>query len=163
MDRRDFLKMIGVASGASVLAGCNLDRESEKLIPYLVPPEDGVVPGDATYVPSTCTECPANCGMSVTVKEKRPTKLEGLVSHPVGNGALCVRGQASLWRLYDDERMRQPLVRGDDGKMVPATWQQAYDMIVKSMESGRENVFLSGRTTGTISGLIHQVTHQIPL
>jgi molybdopterin-containing oxidoreductase family iron-sulfur binding subunit len=161
MDRRDFLKMIGIASGTSVLAGCNLDRKSEQLIPYLVPPEDGVVPGDATYVPSTCTECPANCGMSVTVKEKRPTKLDGLEPHPVGNGALCVRGQASLWRLYDDERIRQPLLRDGEGNLVPATWQHAYDTIAKAMESGGDNVFLAGRTTGTISALIDEFCRRL--
>jgi molybdopterin-containing oxidoreductase family iron-sulfur binding subunit len=163
MDRRDFLKMIGVASGASVLAGCNLDRKTEQLIPYLVPPEDGVIPGDATYVPSTCTECPANCGMSVTIKEKRPTKLDGLASHPLGDGAMCIRGQASLWRLYDDERIRQPLMRDGDGNLVPTTWTRAYEAIASAMEAGggADNVFLSGRTTGTISLLIDEYCRRL--
>ncbi len=154
MDRRDFLKMIGVASGTGVLAGCNLDRNTEKLIPYLVPPEDSVIPGDATYVASTCTECPAACGMSVTVKEGRATKLDGLASHPVGAGALCIRGQASLWRLYDPDRIREPLVRGADGELAPATWQQAYAAVVQALEPGNNHLFLSGRTTGTMSGLV---------
>jgi anaerobic selenocysteine-containing dehydrogenase len=156
MDRREFLKMLGIASGTSVLAGCNLDRETEKLIPYLVPPEDAVPPGDPTYVHSTCTECPANCGLSVTVKEGRPTKLEGLPSHPLSDGRLCVRGQASLWRLYDVDRIRQPLIRDGGGKLVPATWQQAYTAISEAMTSGKDNVFLSGRTSGTISHLIDE-------
>jgi len=154
MDRRDFLKMIGVASGTSILAGCNLDRESEKLIPYLVPPEDGLVPGDATYVPSTCTECPASCGVSVTVKDGRPTKLEGLVSHPANDGALCVRGQASLSRLYFPDRISRPLIRDESGNLVPATWVQAYERILGSLGSGGEDVFLGARTTGSLSALI---------
>ena len=66
MDRREFLRWMGVASGASVLAGCDLSRKSEKLIPYLVPPEDGVIPGDATFVATSCTECPV--GWSVTAR-----------------------------------------------------------------------------------------------
>ena len=32
MDRRDFLKMMGVASGTTVLAGCNLDRNIREII-----------------------------------------------------------------------------------------------------------------------------------
>lgn len=146
--------MIGVASGTGALVGCNLDRKTEKLIPYLVPPEETVIPGDATYVASTCTECPAGCGMSVTVKEGRATKLDGLASDPVGEGALCVRGQASLWRLYDPERIRQPLVRGGDGELAPSTWQQAYATIVQALGASKEHLFLSGSTTGTMSGLV---------
>ncbi|MGD8414438.1 MAG: molybdopterin-dependent oxidoreductase [Candidatus Latescibacterota bacterium] len=156
MDRRDFLKMIGVASGTGVLAGCNLDRKTEKLIPYLVPPDDAPIPGDAVYSASTCTECPVGCGLSVTNKDSRPTKLDGLSGHPVNDGALCVRGQASLWRLYDTERIRQPMVRDGAGKLAPATWQQALTVIADALGTGQENVFLSGRTSGTISGLIDQ-------
>ena len=156
MDRRQFLKMIGIASGSSVLAGCDLDRNSEKLIPYLVPPEDGVVPGDATYKPSSCAECPASCGVSVTIKDGRPTKLEGLPSHPVSQGGLCVRGQASLSRLYHPERIRQPLVRDGSGNLVPATWNQAYVRVKSALGSGGENMLLSGKTTGTLSTLVDE-------
>ena len=154
MDRRDFLKLVGVASGTSILAGCDLERKSEKLIPYLVPPEDGLIPGDATYKPSTCTECPAGCGMSVTIKDGRPTKLEGLDSHPVNDGSLCVRGQASLSRLYHPERIRQPMIRDESGTLVPATWAEAYRKITDALAAGRENLFLSQKTSGSLSRLV---------
>ena len=81
MDRRGFLKLVGLATGSSLVAGCDLERNSEKLIPYLVPPEDGKIPGDASFVASTCTECPAACGTSVRVREERPVKLEGIAGH----------------------------------------------------------------------------------
>jgi len=64
MDRREFLGLLTLASGASLLAGCDLTRKSEKLIPYLVPPDDGIIPGEATYVATSCTECPAHCGIT---------------------------------------------------------------------------------------------------
>jgi|GEM_PF-5917073 len=48
MDRRRFLKVVGATGGGAVaLAGCGTDN-AEKLIPYLVPP-DNQVPGLATY------------------------------------------------------------------------------------------------------------------
>jgi molybdopterin-containing oxidoreductase family iron-sulfur binding subunit len=161
MDRRNFLKLIGVASGTSVLTGCNLDRKTEKLIPYLVPPEDGVIPGDATYKPSTCTECPAGCGVQVTIKDGRPTKLDGLPTHPVGGGALCVRGQASLERLYHPDRIRRPLVRDGGGDLAPATWPQAYAKIAESLAAGGEHVYLSGRTTGTLAALVDEFCRRL--
>jgi anaerobic selenocysteine-containing dehydrogenase/Fe-S-cluster-containing dehydrogenase component len=156
MDRRDFLKLIGVASGTSVLAGCDLERKSEKLIPYLVPPEDGLIPGDAAYKPSTCTECPAGCGISVTIKDGKPTKLEGLVSHPVNDGSLCLRGQASLSRLYHPDRIRQPMIRDESGNLVAASWADAYKKITDALAAGGENLFLSQRTSGSLSRLIDE-------
>ncbi len=145
------MKLMGVATGASVLSGCDLERQSEKLIPYLVPPEDGVMPGDATFVSSSCTECPAGCAVTARIREERPVKVDGVVGHPVNGGALCVRGQASLNRLYNTERIRGPLMKDGDG-FAPATWDDALSHIAQSMNAG-ENAFLSGRTSGTMSEL----------
>jgi molybdopterin-containing oxidoreductase family iron-sulfur binding subunit len=58
MDRREFLGLLTLASGASLLAGCDLTRKSEKLIPYLVPPDDGISPGQATFRQHVLHECP---------------------------------------------------------------------------------------------------------
>jgi molybdopterin-containing oxidoreductase family iron-sulfur binding subunit len=154
-DRRDFLKLMGAATGTSVLAGCNLDRTTEKLIPYLVPPEDGVLPGKATFVATSCTECPAGCGVSARIRDERPVKVDGIASHPVGGSGLCMRGQASINRLYLPERIRGPLMQDGNGNLTPGTWNQALARVVRALgESGRENVFLSGRTDGSFSALV---------
>jgi anaerobic selenocysteine-containing dehydrogenase/Fe-S-cluster-containing dehydrogenase component len=153
MDRRDFLKMIGVASGTTAFLGCNLDRDTEKLIPYLVPPEDGILPGQQTFVATSCTECPAGCGVSARVVEGHPVKVDGLEGHPVNDGALCVRGQASINRLYLPERIRQPLVRGEGGDLAPANWDDALAKVAGVLGGTRRDEFLSGRTTGSLSAL----------
>ncbi len=167
MDRRDFLKLLGVGAGAAAAAGCNLDRKSEKLIPYLVPPEDGTIPGEATYTASTCTECPGACGTTVKVQENlqsepkegvwpmRPVKVDGLDGHPLNDGALCMRGQASINRLYHPDRIAQPLMQRGNGFAEPATWAQGYDAIKKAMaSSNRQHHFLSGQTSGSFSALV---------
>ena len=46
MERRDFLKVLGVAGTGATLAGCT--EGPEKLIPYVVQPEE-IVPGVATW------------------------------------------------------------------------------------------------------------------
>ncbi len=155
MDRREFLRWMGVASGASVLAGCDLSRKSEKLIPYLVPPEDGVIPGDATFVATSCTECPVGCSVTARIRDDRPVKVDGTPGHPVNDGALCIRGQASLNRLYNVERIRQPLIQDGSGNLAPATWNQAMAKVTQALKSASgEHVFLSGRTSGSLSALI---------
>ncbi len=45
MDRRTFLQLSGISAAGALLAGCK--AANEKLIPYLIPPDEGVTPGIA--------------------------------------------------------------------------------------------------------------------
>ena len=157
MKRRDFLWLLGVVSGSTVMSACGSPNRSAKFTSYLLPPEEGVVPGEATFRPSTCTECPAGCGVMARIREGRPVKLEGSPGHPVNDGGLCLRGQSSLYRLYHPERLRGPMAR-DGGKLRPVSWEDAFSRVAGSLESsrgkGRKNLFLSGRTTGSLSRLV---------
>ena len=154
MKRRDFLWLLGVISGSTVMSACGSPNRSAKFTSYLLPPEEGIVPGEASFHPSTCTECPAGCGVLARVREGRPVKLEGIPGHPVNDGGLCVRGQSSLYRLYHPERLRGPMAR-DGGKLRPISWEVAFSRVEgalkASRERGRRNLFLSGRTTGSLS------------
>ena len=93
LDRRDFLKLVGVSAGSAAAAGCS--DPVEKLIPYVVQPEE-ITPGIPVIYASTCTECPVGCGLHVKTREGRPIKLEGNPEHPVNQGRLCARAQASI-------------------------------------------------------------------
>lgn len=157
MKRRDFLWLLGVISGSTVMSACGTPNRSAKFTSYLLPPEEGIVPGEASFHPSTCTECPAGCGVLARVREGRPVKLEGIPGHPVSDGGLCVRGQSSLYRLYHPERLRGPMAR-DGGKLRPISWEDAFSRVAgalqASREKGRKNLFLSGRTTGSLARLV---------
>ncbi len=109
VDRRSFLKLAGFSLGGTALTGCTRGRE-EKLIPYLVKPEE-ITPGRATWYASTCGACTASCGVLTKNRDGRPIKLEGL-EQPVSKGGLCAVGQASLLGLYDSKRLKGPLLRG---------------------------------------------------
>ncbi len=149
---------MSVLSGGAVASSCQLDKAQKKLIPYLVPPEDGIVPGEPTWYRSTCTECPAGCGLAVKVMDGRPVKLEGNPDHPDNRGALCVRGQASLERLYSPDRLRHPVQRTASAQATSPTWDAAYDTIRGALEesrrAGTRNVYLGRRTTGTLGSLV---------
>src|SRR5512134_3837605 len=157
MKRRDFLWLLGVISGTGVLSSCGSRQKQARLVSHLFPPEEGIVPGEARFHPSTCTECPAGCGILVRVRDGRPVKLEGIPGHPVSDGGLCVRGQSSLLRLYHPERLRVPLAR-EGSKHRPIGWEQAFSLVAESLKAsekeGRRSLLLSGRTTGTLSGLV---------
>lgn len=171
MKRRDFIKIMSVTSGATLVGSCGLERQTEKLIPYLVPPEDGIVPGEAVYIASTCTECPAGCGISVRVRESSPVKLEGLRGHPINEGTLCMRGQASIEHLFHPQRIRTPLRRNGRDGFDEISWESAYEYLFNALRIARDepasaaaersNVYLSGKTTGTLSGLIDRFCRRL--
>src|SRR3989449_10661576 len=124
MDRRRFLTVLGATGGGALaLSGCSTSRV-EKLVPYLVQSEDQI-PGVATWYASTCTECDAGCGVHVRTREGRAVKLEGNPEHPVNQGKLCSRGQASLQGLYNPRRIRAPMARSADGGFAQTGWGAA--------------------------------------
>ncbi|MCP5107070.1 MAG: 4Fe-4S dicluster domain-containing protein [bacterium] len=157
MKRRDFFKLMGIASGAA-LSACKVSNADKKLLPYLVPPEDGIIPGIPRYARSTCMECPAQCGINIKIREDKPVKLEGNPDHPVNKGALCMRGQASLARLYHPDRFKEPMLKGADGTFKPVSWEEAGKAFHAALKDsqGLRNIFLSSRTTGSLSLLIDE-------
>lgn len=156
MDRRRFLKVVGATGGGAVaLAGCGTDN-AEKLIPYLVPP-DNQVPGLATYYASTCRECPAGCGLHVKTREGRAIKLEGNPDSPINRGRLCARGQAGLQGLYNPDRIRGPMARNASGGFDPISWDDALARVAQRIGTDGARVrFLSGAETGSFARLVDE-------
>jgi anaerobic selenocysteine-containing dehydrogenase/Fe-S-cluster-containing dehydrogenase component len=152
IDRRNFLKLIGVSAGAAAATGCS--DPVEKLIPYVVQPEE-ITPGLAVIYASTCQECPAGCGLHVRTREGRPIKLEGNPNHPVNQGALCARGQAGLGRTYLPDRYAGPMQRQADGQYAPISWSEAHALLAKQLGKSRGRTrILTGETGPTLTGLI---------
>ena len=168
MDRRNFLKILGITSSTAMISSCGVDKANEKIIPYVIPPEEDVYPGNPLVLNTTCTECPANCGMQVQINEKVyhqernlfPTKLDGNPDHPLNQGALCSRGQAGLFRLYHPKRVKRPMMRDESGNMRIGTWNEAISRIKEELQASRTenraNVYFAGHTNGTLSGLIDE-------
>jgi len=140
MKRRTFLQLSGMTAATTLLSGCQ--SGNEKLIPYLIPPDEGVTPGRADYYASVCRSCPAGCGILVRVSEGRAKKIEGNPSHPVNRGKLCGRGQAILQELYHPDRIAQPLRRQGprgSGEYKKIDWNEALTLLSGQLNSLQEN------------------------
>jgi molybdopterin-containing oxidoreductase family iron-sulfur binding subunit len=143
--RRDFLKVLGASGAGAGVLGCSTE-DVERLIPYVVPPEE-ITPGVATWYSSVCGECAAGCGIWVRTREGRAVKIEGSPAHPVSQGGLCSRGHASLQGLYNPDRFTGPMLR-EGGALRQISWDEAEGMLADRLQAAAGNVVLVHGRTG---------------
>lgn len=119
IDRRSFLKLLGASLALAGLTGCGMNPEqSEKIVPYVKPPEK-IVPGKPLFFATAVTLGGIATGVLVESDEGRPTKLEGNPDHPGSLGATDVFTQASILTLYDPDRAQVVKQRG-----LISTWDE---------------------------------------
>lgn len=107
---------------------------------------------------ATCPLCEATCGLELTVADGRVTGVRGDRQDVFSRGYLCPKG-ASLGQLdADPDRVRAPRVRRE-GKLVPATWDEAFAAVHRGLSAvieqhGREAValYLGNPNVHTLAG-----------
>src|SRR5918992_627571 len=77
----------------------------------------------------TCPFCEATCGLAVTVTGDRVLKVRGDADDVFSHGFLCPKGVALKDLHEDPDRLRTPLLRGADGELAPASWDEAFAFI----------------------------------
>src|SRR6185369_17318380 len=166
MKRRTFLQLGSMTAASALLAGCQ--SKNEKLIPYLVPPDEGVTPGRATYYASSCSFCTAGCGILVRVSEGRAKKIEGNPDHPVNLGRLCARGQSILQELYHPDRVTQPLRRTGprgSGEFQKISWAEGLGLLtvrLKELQAAHATdslALLTPQLSGSLASLASSFMH----
>ena len=164
MNRRRFLTVLGVTGGgAAAVSACGSDAQrTQKLIPYLIQPEEQV-PGTATWYATTCRECTAGCGLHAKVREGRVIKLEGNPESPINAGRLCARGQAALEGVYNPDRVTDPLARNAGGELEKITWDDALARVKAQVKAARGKgiAFVTGNESGAFGDLVGEWTRAV--
>jgi assimilatory nitrate reductase catalytic subunit len=87
-----------------------------------------------------CPYCAFQCGMSVTTEQ--PDRLDVSVraddEFPVNRGQMCIKGFTSAALLQHPARIRSPMLRQDNGKLVPVSWDSALDFVAERLSSLRD-------------------------
>lgn len=132
VSRRGFLTVASAAVALLGAEGCR--RPVEKIVPYAKMPEQ-VIPGIPSHYATVISHRSEALGVLVESHEGRPTKIEGNPEHPASNPELGPHGpgsrrspnggtdllaQASILDLYDMDRSRSPMQKGQ-----AATWADA--------------------------------------
>ncbi|PRY04956.1 quinol:cytochrome c oxidoreductase iron-sulfur protein precursor [Pontibacter ummariensis] len=144
--RRDFLKLLGFSMAAVSLASC--EAPVRKAIPYLNKPVD-VEPGVANWYASTFFKNGDYNSILVKTREGRPIKVEPNTSSSLTLGT-GPRAQASLLDLYDNNRLRFPVIKGDE-----AEWEEVDRQIVERLAN------VTGKVAFVSSTIISPTTKKL--
>jgi MoCo/4Fe-4S cofactor protein with predicted Tat translocation signal len=109
--RRTFLKLMGASLALAGVTACTRQPE-EHLIPYVRQPEE-IVPGRPLFYATAMPQGGFGYPLLAENHMGRPTKLEGNPDHPASLGGTDLFGQTSVLGLYDPDRSKTILHRGE--------------------------------------------------
>ncbi|UTW68108.1 TAT-variant-translocated molybdopterin oxidoreductase [bacterium SCSIO 12643] len=133
--RRDFLKFVGFSLTAATLAAC--EAPVMKSIPYVVKPEE-VTPGIANYYASSYYDGFEFAPILIKTREGRPIHIEGNKESEMTRGGITARVNSSLLGLYDEARVRNPRLNGEETK-----WSKVDKAVKASLKSAKKVRILS--------------------
>ncbi|MEU0379442.1 molybdopterin-dependent oxidoreductase [Streptomyces cyaneofuscatus] len=79
--------------------------------------------------PRICPLCEATCGLTLTIEGTTVTGARGDRDDIFSRGFICPKGASFGGLDADPDRLRAPLVRGEDGELREASWDEAFDRI----------------------------------
>ncbi len=127
--RRGFLSLMGASLALAGAAGCSPRPASgRKILPYTSQPLN-MTPGVPLFFATAAPLAGYGAGVLVRSHEGRPVKVEGNPDHPSSLGGTSVFTQASVLDLYDPDRSRRPLHKGN-----PVSYEAAVDAVRKRLE-----------------------------
>jgi NADH-quinone oxidoreductase subunit G len=96
-------------------------------------------PWDNEDAGSVCTLCPAQCNVTLTVRDEKVMRVLARENPEVDDGWLCDRGRFAYPHLGGKERIRQPLLR-DGGELRPVSWERALEEAAAGLKRARGGV-----------------------
>jgi NADH-quinone oxidoreductase subunit G len=83
-------------------------------------------PWDIEGAGSVCTLCPAQCNVTITVRDERALRVLQRDNVEVDDGWLCDKGRFAYQSFHVDERIVEPMVR-DGGQLRAVSWERALE------------------------------------
>jgi predicted molibdopterin-dependent oxidoreductase YjgC len=109
-------------------------------------------PGEIEKTRTICPYCGVGCSVDMLTKDDQLVGIQPAMDGPANLGALCVKGQFAYDFVQHPDRLRMPMVRGDDGELHETDWDSALDRAADGFrkavdEHGRHSLYAvaSGR------------------
>lgn len=120
---------------------------------------------DATFdkTRTICPYCGVGCSVDVLSKNDKIIGIHPAMDGPANEGALCVKGQFAYDFVQHPDRLKTPLLRGGDGELHEATWEDALDVAAEGFRKvdakhGRHSIYgiASGRAPSEAAYLMQK-------
>ena len=100
-------------------------------------------PWEMNHVGTICTHCGDGCKTTLGVRRcdtgAEIVRGDNRDKSGINNDFLCIKGRYAFDFAHHKERLTQPLVR-KNGKLTPATWEEAFELIGKRFREVRDEV-----------------------
>jgi formate dehydrogenase alpha subunit len=84
---------------------------------------------------TTCPYCGCGCNMFLQVIDGHLVGTLPSKTHAIARGSLCIKGWTTHNWVESPDRLRTPLIRGEDGELHPASWDEAMDLIGSKLKA----------------------------
>ena len=121
-------------------------------------------------VRTTCGYCGVGCQIDLNVDPRtgRLVKVTSDPSYEPNRGDLCVKGRFAWSFVHAPDRLSSPLVRGEDGELHEASWDEALAAAARGLAGVRDRhgaqavgVISSARLTGEENYLIQKLARAV--
>jgi len=103
-------------------------------------------PFDLVSVPSVCEHCASGCRQRTDVRRGRVTRRLAGEDPAVNEEWNCDKGRWAFTYATQPDRLTSPLVRDEDGVLVPASWPHALAVAAAGLTAARDAAPLPGLT-----------------
>ncbi|NJP95867.1 NADH-quinone oxidoreductase subunit G [Nonomuraea sp. FMUSA5-5] len=106
-------------------------------------------PFDLVSTPSACEHCASGCSLRTDHRRGRVTRRLAGNDPQVNEEWNCDKGRWAFTYAQQPDRLKQPLVRNEEGVLVPASWPEALQVAADGLARarGKAGVLVGGRVT----------------
>jgi nitrate reductase NapA len=148
VDRRTFLKGMGVASAAAASVG------GAPAVVSLATAAAQETRRGIVWSKAPCRMCGVGCGLLVGIQDRRAVAIRGDPASEVSKAMACVKGYHAHQALHGSDRITRAMVRRD-GALVEVPLRDALDLVARRLretvqQHGKDSVALYGSAQWTI-------------
>jgi NADH-quinone oxidoreductase subunit G len=100
-------------------------------------------PFDLVSEPSVCEHCAAGCRQRTDHRRGRVTRRLAADDPQVNEEWNCDKGRWAFTYITEPDRLNTPLVRNDEGVLVPASWPEAIRIAAQGLLAARRGPLLA--------------------
>ncbi len=106
-------------------------------------------PFDLVSTPSACEHCASGCALRTDHRRGRVTRRLAGDDPQVNEEWNCDKGRWAFQYATQPDRLKTPLIRDEDGRLVPTSWPEALEVAAKGLAAarGKAGVLVGGRVT----------------